>query len=226
MKKLKLLLVLMVMVVAVTACNRSQKDNDTPNSSSEIPTEEEDDEIEFEEIGQETADEILENCLSDLKCRAIFSEYTDIDDISVYLYSVVDENNEELDQMLAVSAVSGEVMVYDTDNDRLLPYDRFKYYIDDGKSPASWDSSYYLSPRTVNLEPADDNSFEFSIIKDNKDEPELTGVAYVSQDDTHEAVYENEDEDVSLTFVNKGDTLEIRDNGNISGVAGIYERQD
>ena len=216
----------MVMVVAVTACNRSQKDNDTPNSSSEIPTEEEDDEIEFEEIGQETADEILENCLSDLKCRAIFSEYTDIDDISVYLYSVVDENNEELDQMLAVSAVSGEVMVYDTDNDRLLPYDRFKYYIDDGKSPASWDSSYYLSPRTVNLEPADDNSFEFSITKDNKDEPELTGVAYVSQDDTHEAVYENEDEDVSLTFVNKGDTLEIRDNGNISGVAGIYERQD
>lgn len=216
----------MVMVVAVSACSRSQKDNDTPNSSSEIPTEEEDDEIEFEEIEQETADEILENCLSDLKCRAIFSEYTDIDDISVYLYSVVDENNEELDQMLAVSAVSGEVMVYDTDNDRLLPYDRFKYYIDDGKSPASWDSSYYLSPRTVKLEPADDNSFEFSIIKDNKDEPELTGVAYVSQDDTHEAVYENEDENVSLTFVNKGDTLEIRDNGNISGVAGIYERQD
>ncbi|MCR5024158.1 MAG: hypothetical protein K6A90_07495 [Lachnospiraceae bacterium] len=226
MKKLKLLLVLMVTVVAVSACNRSQKDNDTPNSSSEISTEEEDDEIEFEEIEQETADEILENCLADLKCRAIFSEYTDIDDISVYLYSVVDENNEELDQMLAVSAVSGEVMVYDTDNDRLLPYDRFKYYIDDGKSPASWDSSYYLPPRTVNLEPADDNSFEFSIIKDNKDEPELTGVAYVSQDDTHEAVYENEDENVSLTFVNKGDTLEIRDNGNISGVAGIYERQD
>ena len=233
MKKIKLILLLALVALLVTACGKGASKEDKAASEAasgsgvdeeEEAEEEDEDEIDFEEIDQDTADKILEEKLQDAECHAIFSEYTDVDDVHCFLYSVVNKNEEELSQMLAVNAVSGEVLVYDADNDKLLPYDRFEFYVDDGNGPVSWDGKYYLSPRTVTLMPADDNSFEFSIKKDKEKEPNLEGVASVSGEDTHEAIYE--DEDISLTFVYKGDTLEIRDNGNISGVAGIYERQD
>lgn len=231
MKKLRIILLLAMVAVLATACGKGASKEDKAASEAasgsgmdEEDEDEEEEEIDFEEIDQDTADKILEEKLQDAGCRAIFSEYTDVDDVYCFLYSVVNDKQEELDQMLAVNAISGEVVVYDAENDKLLPYDRFELYQDDGKGPVSWDGKYYLTPRTVELMPADDNSFEFTITKDEEEKPRLEGVAAVNGDDTHEATYE--DEDISLTFVYKGDTLEIRDNGNISGVAGIYERQD
>ena len=223
-------MLLMAVAFVFTACGKGASKEDKAASeaasgeTAENKDEDDDDEIVFEEIDQDTADKILEEKLRDAGCRAIFSEYADVNDEHCFLYSVVNKDEEELTQMLAVNAVSGEVLVYDADEDRLLPYDRFEFYVDDGSAPASWDGKYYLAPRTVELMPADDNSFEFTITKDEADAPQLEGVAGVSSDNNHEAVYE--DKDLSLTFVNKGDTLEIRDNGNVSGVAGIYDRQD
>ena len=229
--RLRIIIILAAAAVLFSGCGKKKdnaaKNEKSPEASVESPeADDEDDyeEPEIEEIDQDTADANLSEKLDELDCRAIFSEYKEVDGVDVYLYSVVNKKEEELDQMLAVNAVSGEVMVYDADNDRLLPFDRFEYYKDTGNAPVSWDSKYYLDPRTVELLPADDNSFEFKITKDGDTKPELEGVAGVESGKKNEAVYE--DEKVSLTFVNKGDTLEIRDNGNISGLAGIYSRQE
>ena len=225
MKKIRILLILAAAGIMLAACGAKKEEK---RQLPEIPTEEteeaSEEEIEIEEIDQDAADKCLEEKLEGLGCHAIFSEYNEVDGVDVYLYSVVNNEDEELDQMLAVNAVSGEVMVYDNDKDKLLPFERFEYYEDKGDAPVNWDSAYYLDPRRVELMPADDRSFEFSITKEGEEEPELSGVAEVKADNTREAVYE--DDSVSLTFVNKGDTLEIRDNGNISGLAGIYSRED
>ena len=209
----------------LAACGaKKEEKRELPEIPAEETEEASEEEIEIEEIDQDAADKCLEEKLEGLGCHAIFSEYNEVDGVDVYLYSVVNNEDEELDQMLAVNAVSGEVMVYDNDKDKLLPFERFEYYEDKGDPPVNWDSAYYLDPRRVELMPADDRSFEFSITKEGEEEPELSGVAEVKADNTHEALYE--DDSVSLTFVNKGDTLEIRDNGNISGLAGIYSRED
>jgi len=228
--KFKFILILAAVAVLFTACgSKDKKSAETGGSSgaasesSEEADEEEYEEPDIEEIDQDSADKFLSEKLDGLDCRAVFSEYTEVDGVDVYLYSVVNKKEEELDQMLAVNAVSGEVMVFDFDHDKLLPFERFEYYVDNGSGKVSWDSSYYLDPRTVELNPADDNSFEFTIKKKGEDKAELEGVAAVTGK-KNEAVYE--DDRLSLTFVNKGDTLEIRDNGNISGLAGIYSRQE
>lgn len=224
MKRFKLFLILMAVALTATACQKGQKEIPEEKNSADITREEDTDESDPEEMDQDSADAILEEKLQGTECRAIFSEYRDVDGVDVYLYSVVNKDERELDQMLAVNAISGEVVVYNPDTDKLLGYDRFEYYVDDGDNPVSWDSEYYLEPRTVELMPADDNSFEFTITKDEESEPELSGVAEVKPGSKREALYE--DDKLSLTFVNQGSTLEIRDNGNISGLAGIYERQE
>ncbi len=225
MKRKRLLIILAAAGIMLAACGAQKKENIMETEISSLAEEEESEELpEVEEIDQDAADTFLSDELEGMDCHAIFSEYTEVDGVDVYLYSVVNKEEEELDQMLAVNAVSGEVMVYDYDNEKLLSFDRFKFYKDDDGAPVSWDSKYYLDPRTVELMPADDASFEFRIIKDGNKEPELEGVAKISSGDDHEAVFE--EDKVSLTFVNKGDTLEIRDNGNISGMAGIYSRED
>jgi len=229
--KLKFILALTAAAVLFTACGIFDKTKtaggDTSGAASESSEESEEEEYEApeaEEIDQDSADKFLSEKLDELDCRAVFSEYSEVDGVDVYLYSVVNKKEVELDQMLAVNAVSGEVMVYDYDNDKLLPFERFEYYVDSGSGEVGWDSKYYLEPRTVELMPADDNSFEFTIKKKGEEKPELEGVAAVDPGKKNEAVYE--DDKVSLTFLNKGDTLEISDNGNISGLAGIYSRQE
>ncbi len=221
--KRKAIIIFLAAAVLFTACSGKEKNTDTGGTAGEASSETaEIIEAPFkeEEIEQSEADKILKEKLKGLDCNVIFSKFTRLDEVDCYLYSVVNKDEEKSDQMLAVNAVSGEVMVYDPDSDSLQSFDRFEYYEDDGSSPANWDASYYLSPRTVTLMPADDNSFEFSVKKDDVKEPELEGIARVSSNNLKEAVYEKDK--VSLTFVNKGDTLEIKDNGNKSGFAGIY----
>ena len=222
--KAKMFILLLAAAAVLAACGGEKK-----NTSGEVlpkideeGTEESGSAEKPEEIAKEEAQKSLEEKLEGTGCKAVFSEQTEVDEVDCYLYSVVNKDDEELEQMLAVNAVSGEVLVYDSEEKSLLPFDRFEYYADDGKGPVSWDSEYYLSPIKVSLMPADDTSFEFTITKDGSKKAELTGVANVSPENLKEAVYE--DGSLSLTFVNNGETLEIRDKDKKSGFAGKYER--
>ena len=223
--KFKMFFILLAAVTVLTACRGKEKNNgEVLPKIGETGTEEsgEEDGTESDKIEQDTADELLKEKLNGTGCKAVFSEYTEVDEVDCYLYSVVNKDEEEAEQMLAVNAISGEVMVYDSDSDSILPFERFQYYTDDGEGQVSWDSEYYSAPFKVSLLPADDTSFEFTITKDGSKDPALTGIGRVSSDKSKEAVYE--DGSLSLTFVNNGETLEIREEGKKSGFAGKYER--
>ncbi|MCR4589689.1 MAG: hypothetical protein K5668_02620 [Lachnospiraceae bacterium] len=219
----KISILILAAVTVLTACG-GEKKNDQGEVLPKIDEESTEESVgeKPEVIERDEALKALEEKLEGTGCRAVFSKKAEVDEVDCYLYSVVNNDGEEPEQMLAVNAVSGEVMVYDSESESLLPFDRFEYYKDDGKGPVSWDSVYYLAPFKVSLMPADDTSFEFSITKDGSKKAELTGVADVSSDSPKEAFYE--DGNLSLTFVNNGETLEIRDKGKKSGFAGKYER--
>lgn len=222
----KISILILAAVALFTACGGEKKNNtgEVLSKIHEGSTEESGSGEKPEVIEEDEALKALEEKLEGTGCRAVFNKQAEVDEVDCYLYSVVNNDGEETEQMLAVNAVSGEVLVYDSEYESLLPFDRFEYYKDDGKGPVSWDSGYYLAPFKLSLMPADDTSFEFSITKDGSKKEELTGVAEVSSYNPKEALYE--DGGISLTFVNNGETLEIRDKGKKSGFAGKYERVD
>ena len=181
-------------------------------------------EEEIIQIGQGDADAILAEKLDGTECQAVFNDFRDIGTEEYYTYTVVDSDNNELDQMLAVNAVSGDVVVYDLEADKISDYSTFEYYNEKKDADVNWEGDFYLEPRTVHLEPADDNSFEFTITKDGEEEPELAGIATADTEDRWQATYE--DDKVSLIFERTKNGLEIRDKGDMSGFAAIYEDLD
>ncbi len=231
MKKKILLFLLTGCVLAFTACGvNSNGSGAGSTSSAETETSEtesaetEETEEEIIQIGQGDADAILAEKLDGTECQAVFNDFRDIGTEEYYTYTVVDSGNNELDQMLAVNAVSGDVVVYDLEADKISDYSTFEYYNEKKDADVNWEGDFYLEPRTVHLEPADDNSFEFTITKDGEEEPELAGIATADTEDRWQATYE--DDKVSLIFERTKNGLEIRDKGDMSGFAAIYEDLD
>ena len=223
--KSKLIFALLLMALMLSSCGGG-KDKKDPAPGAEAPQikEEVETEAKPELIERKEADGYISAKLKDLGVRAVFSEETEVDEVDVFLYSVVNNEGEDTDQMLAVNAVSGEVMVYDPDKDKLLPFERFSYLTDKGSEPVSWDGEFYLAPRTLTLMPADDNSFEFTFAEDGKKETEVFGVAYVKGEDGRKAEYEEDGQ--KLTFIMGSGSLEIKEEGKKSGLSGVYERQE
>ncbi len=226
MKKKILLFLLTGCVLSFTACNKTTGSSTdaastgTENSETESSDSEETEE-EVIQIGQGDADGILAEKLEGTDCKAVFNDFRDIGTDEYYTYTVVDSEDNELDQMLAVNAFSGDVVVYDLEKDSISDYSTFIYYDEKKDADVNWEGDFYLEPRTVHLEPADDTTFEFTITKDGEEEPELAGIATVDQEDRWQAVYD--DGEYSLTFERTKNGLEIHDNGDMSGFAAIYE---
>ena len=188
----------------------------TDSSESENETEEEE-EVDPEEISKEDANALLEEKLDGLGCSAIYDTETMVGDDYYYTYTVIDSEENEMDQMLAVNAVSGEVYVYDLDADKVSDFKNFKLYNPDKDAKVSWEGSYKLDEMTVSLEPGDDNSFEFNF-KDADGKSVFAGVAQVSG---NSASYKDDDVSLGFSFETDG-SLKIANNGNINAYAGIY----
>lgn len=224
-KKKFLTTAILAAAILMTACggNKSIKEGSTEapiridSEESESETEEEE-EVEPDEISEEDANSLLAEKLDGLGCSAIFDIETQVGDNDYYTYTVVDSNGDELDQMLAVDNISGEVYVYDMDADEVSDFKNFSLYNPEKDVKVSWEGSYKLEGMTVNLEPADDNSFEFTFT-DEKGESVFGGVAEI---DGNSASYEDDDVSLAFSFETDG-SLKISNKGNINAYAGIYE---
>ncbi len=221
--KIKLISLLLGLALMLSSCGGGKDKKPAPGAEAPEEVEVEQEEKKPQEIEEKEAAKILGEKLSSLGLKGEFSEFTEVDEVDVFLYSVVNNDGKESDEMLAVNAVSGEVMVYDPAKDKLLPYERFSMLKDKSSERVSWDGGFYLAPRTVTLMPADDNSFEFTITKDGSKEPEFFGVAYTGKED-REAEYE--ENGLKITFIMSGDSLEIKEEGKKAGISGVYERQE
>ena len=218
--------VLLAAVILMTACG-GKKESGTASESGETPirvdveeseeTTEEEEEAEPEAISEEDANTLLTEKLDGLGVSAIYDSEAEVGEEAYYTYTVIDSQDNEMDQMLAVDEISGEIYVYDFEKEEISDFKTFSLYDPERDADVSWEGKYQLDDMTVNLDPGDGNSFEFTF-KDETGENVFAGVASV---DGKSASYE--DDQISLTFSFETDgSLKIANNGNINEYAGIY----
>lgn len=235
MKKIYLtILVVLLVGLAVTGCGKKDKDKEKPDtvdsvegdisiadesglrefedSGEERPEEDEDEPL--SEISQEDADNLIAEKLSSKGCEAVYSDTAFIDDENYYTYSVINPDGDEMEQMLAVNAVSGEIFVYDLDNNTVFDFSTFELYNSESDELVSWEGSFKSGNITLSLEPGEENSFEFSFGGDK----ELMGVARA---EGKTASYSSEG--VELEFKREKDSVTVTDKGSKSGFAGTYK---
>ena len=178
-------------------------------------TDDEEEEEPVSEISQEDADILIQEKLAGKNCEPIYSDTSYIDDENYYTYTVLDASGEEMAQMLAVNAVSGEVYVYDIDSNTVFDFSRFELYNSESDEPVSWEGSFKSGKMTLALEPGGEDYFEFTFSGGK----ELTGVA-----DAEGRIAEYEDDNIALEFISGSGTIEVKDRGAESGFAGTYKK--
>ncbi len=148
-------------------------------------------------IEQKDADMLLNEALTGTGCRAVFADTAEIDENGYYTYTVIDPDGGEMKTGLAVDGFSGDVFVYDAGKKKVSSFEGFDYY---DSSPLknrniSWDGRFVLDNFSVELLPADESSFEFTVSK--KDKELINGLAVIEED---EASWESEDKSERITF--------------------------
>ena len=233
MKKLYITILLVLLAVAVVGCGKKDKDKDKSKVEDSVEGDisiadesdleryedsgqEEDAEPEepISEISREDADILIGEKLADKGCEPVYSEVSFIDGENYYTYSVLNPEGDEMDQMLAVNAVSGQIFVYDLDNNTVFDFSTFELYNSESDAPVSWEGSFKSGNMSLSLEPGGETSFEFTFSGDK----ELTGVA-----EAKGRTAEYKDDSISLQFIREKDSLEVKDMGSTSGFAGVYK---
>ncbi|MCR4892799.1 MAG: hypothetical protein K5989_11540 [Lachnospiraceae bacterium] len=199
---------------AVTSANEAE--------TSDRSLDEEEEEEVLLNIGQESADAIIQEKLAPTGCTGYYNEIYTVNGEDYYTYTVADSNEDEIDQMLAVNTVSGEVFVFDIDNETIADYSTFAFYDAERDEDVAWEGIFTQGDRELLLEPMDSHSFEFTITKGGKSE--LVGAAEASADEKRQAAYD--DGKISLVFEMDKDSLKIMDKGSgKSGYAGTYKKK-
>lgn len=169
-------------------------------------------------IGREAADGALAE-LSGLQYETSFSKEADIDGVKCYLYTAV-KDEKASEQLLAVNAISGEVMAYDPAKKKLIPIDRSDFASEEEDYPVSWDGEYGNSTYLLVLMPADDNSFEFEITKQGEKESLFYDFAQVKDGKKNEALCETDG--ATVTFKHGKDSIEVQGTGEAAAFSGTY----
>ena len=173
-------------------------------------------------IEQKDADMLLNEAISGTDCKAVFKETVEIEDKGYYTYAVTDPDGNDLKEMLAVDGFSGEVHVYDPEKKSVTEFKTFSFY---EKSSArekdiDWDGRFVLDNYSIELVPADEASFEFTVSK--KKEEIVFGLAHIKGDKAH---WESEDgkDGIDFKMVDEN-TLQLVETGGLR-LSGQYIRE-
>ncbi len=227
-----IILILAVVITAAALIKRKQSSRQIPDEmqteekdlqafedtgevyGEEEPEEEEEEADELPEISPEDADVLIAEKLKGKPCSPNYNEIHEVDGRNYYTYTVLDANEEEMDQLLAVDAISGEVFVYDLDNNAVFDFSTFELYNSESDEAVSWEGSFVNGDSTLDIEPVEDDAFEFTLKKGNNTR---LGVA---NSKGREARYENGAE--SITFRRTADGIEVEGSADL---AGSYKKQ-
>ena len=147
--------------------------------------------------------------------EAELSNTTVIDSQEYYLYNI-QRDGEELDQMLAVNSVSGEVSVYNEDEDALEDYSTFAAYDEKLDDNIEWTGEYAGDAYVISIEEQDPGSFELSATPAAGGDAK-TGFAY--KDNGVEAKANLDGEEITMTL--KGGELTVKG----AKLDGTYRRK-
>lgn len=173
-------------------------------------------------IQKEDADNLLTEALDGSGCKADYRDSIEIDESGYYTYTVTDPEGNVMDMILAVDGFSGSVQVYDPAKKEVMDFSEFPYY-DKTESrfrDINWDGRFSKGDQSIELLPADDSSFEFTVYE--KDRKVLTGVAFIEKDG---AAWESEDKKESIGFKMTGPgILQVTEEGDM-GISGEYKSE-
>lgn len=190
-----------IVIVAVSGCS-SKKAYQEDKTNESVQVDSTKDSGEIIEMDEKSAQQLVEERLDTTKYSVEKAEDATVDDVNYYIFNIL-EGDKQLSMGVAVDKISGELYAYKEDK-TIAPYSEFTLYDESTDEETEWEGSYKSETVTLDLMPADSNSFEFTFANENNTDS-LTGVAQVSG---KEAKYEDED-GFKLSFVKEGNTITV-----------------
>ena len=234
LKKGGILILLALCIVLGFGCTKAEKEKALDAGTREGEEEKGPEIVSFEDgdgskeevpafiIKKEDADNLMTEALAGSGCSAEYRDSIEIDEGGYYTYTVKDPEGNTMDMILAVDGFSGEVKVYDPLKKGVLDFSEFHYYekTDSRFRDISWDGKFSKGDLSIELLPADDSSFEFTVYE--KDKAILSGLALIEKDG---ASWESEDKKDSIGFKMTGaGVLQVTGKGD-HDISGEYKRK-
>lgn len=171
-------------------------------------------------IDEKSAQQLVSERLDTSKYSTEKEDEITVDDKNYYVFKILQDGS-PLSMGIAVDKLSGELSAYKEDK-TIVPYSEFTLYDEAKDTSVNWEGTFKNDVATLELMPADSNSFEFSLTS-KAGSYTVSGVAQASD---KEAVYE-EESGYKITFVNEGESIKIEERkANPSGTAfqGTYTK--
>jgi hypothetical protein len=202
MKKISTIVILTVLLT-ITACS-SQKAYEQDNSKDSVQVDNAKDKTVT--IDENSAKQLVTERLDATKYSVNKDSDISVDGKDYYGFKVL-EGETPLAMGVAVEKISGELFAYKEDK-TIAPYSEFTLYDESADVTVSWDGTYKSDVATLDLLPADENSFEFTLTSQDGSKT-ITGVATISG---KEASYEDEN-GYKLSFANESDKITVTEQG-------------
>jgi hypothetical protein len=218
MRKLTTVLLVMMTIIAITGCS-SKNAYDGESTSESVQVDNVKDSGEIIEIDENSAEQLVSERLDTTQYSVKKDSDLTVDDINYYIFNVFDGET-QLTMGVAVNKISGELFTY-TEDKTIAPYSEFTLYDESNDVTVQWDGTFYSDNTSLELLPADANSFEFTLINTSGTDT-LTGVAQISG---NEATFEDED-GYTIIFIKEDDTITLTESGtnsNNTEFQGIYQ---
>ncbi|MFA9376281.1 MAG: hypothetical protein ACERKZ_05945 [Lachnotalea sp.] len=208
MKKLTIILLVTVSIVAMTGCS-SKKAYEGEDTSESVQVDNSNDSGEIIEIDENSAKELVAERLDTTKYSVEKDSDVTVDNVNYYVFKVL-EGDTPLAMGVAVNTISGELYTYNEEK-TISPYADFTLSDESGNPAVQWDGKFYNETASLELLPADENSFEFTFTSLAGPDT-ITGVATISDND---ATYEDEN-DFKITFLKEDQVVTVTESGSSS----------
>jgi len=205
MRKITTLLLVTMSILSIAGCS-SQKAYDQDNTKDSVQVDSTKDKEETLTIDEKSAEQLVSERLDTTKYSVQKDSDISVDGKDYYIFKIL-EGETPLSMGVAVEKISGELYAYKEDK-TLAPYSEFTLYDASTDATVSWEGTYKSENASLEMSPADANSFEFTLTSPDGSKT-ITGVAQASG---KEAAYEEEG-GYKITFTNDGDTITVTENG-------------
>jgi|GEM_PF-6895635 len=210
MRRMRTILFISLTMILVMGCS-TKKAYEGENTSESVQVDNnknESDKDKIVNIDAKSAAQLVAERLDTTKYSVEKDDEINVDSNSYFVFKILEDGN-PLSMGVAVDKISGELYAYKEDK-TIAPYNEFTLYDESKDIEIDWEGTYNNDVATLELMPADDNSFEFTLT--NKESN--TSISGVAQASGNEATYN--EEGYSLTLVNDKASITVNESGTSS----------